>query len=174
MRRTAQRHPSGRSPAGRHTRPLAPTALVIGCILALTGCGISIPTDPDGTLQRVVRTGELRAGASPAGTALVVDGDRVSGALADLVEEFAAEQGARVIWTVGSEEALVEDLEQGDLDLAVGEMTDQTPWSDRASVTRPYTDLPGLEGRKTVLLLPLGENAFQSALETYLDEEVGP
>lgn len=141
--------------------------------LLLCSCGMTIPADPRGTLQRITESGELRAGASPAGSAVTVDGGRVSGSMVELVESFAREHGAEVEWTVGSEELLVEGLETGILDLAIGGMTDRTPWVERASVTRGYTGISGDDGRTTVVLLPLGENGLQAELEAFLDEEVG-
>lgn len=134
---------------------------------------MTIPTDPNGTLERVVESGQLRVGASPADSALSIDDGEVSGPLAELVEEFADEYDAEVDWTVGGEEMLVQGLEDGDLDLAVGDMTDASPWTSRASATRAYTQLPGLEGRSTVMFLPMGENRMQAALEAFLDKEVG-
>ncbi|MFE5409944.1 hypothetical protein [Microbacterium sp. NPDC056569] len=143
-------------------------------LLALTlcaaGCGITVPSDPQGTLDRV-RGGELRAGASASGELVTIDGPEVGGSLAGIVEGFADSIDARVTWTVGSEEDLVDGLEAGELDLAIGGMTDATPWSDRVAVTRPYEAIPGARG-PVVLLVPLGENAWQAALEGYLDEEV--
>jgi len=143
---------------------------VASLALALTGCGI--PTDPEGTLARIDADGTLRAGASPSGALVRVSGDDVAGSLVDLVEGFARSRGAEVTWEVDSEEALVDALESGALDLAVGGMTDQTPWSDRVSVTRGFTGIDGAEDTPVVFLLPMGENATQSALEAYLDEEL--
>lgn len=149
------------------------TLVAIAIVSSLTGCGVTIPSDPDGTLAGVVNSRHLRVGASPAGSALAIDDGEVEGPLAGLVEEFADTYDAEVKWTIGGEEMLVGGLEAGDLDLVVGDMTDATPWADRVSVTRGYTRLPGLEGRKTVMLVPLGENGIQAALETFLDKEVG-
>ncbi|NYE21454.1 hypothetical protein [Microbacterium immunditiarum] len=137
----------------------------------LSGCGTRIPADPDGTLDRVTH-GTLRVGASPSGTLVVVDDGRVRGPLVELIEGFAAERDANLEWTVDSEEDLVDDLEGGRLDLAIGGMTDKTPWADRVSVTRGYPDVPGSGDASVVVLLPMGENALQAALETYLDEEL--
>jgi ABC-type amino acid transport substrate-binding protein len=146
-------------------------ALVVAA--SLSGCGLRVPVDPDGTLDRIDRTGMLRAGASQSEGLVEVSGDEVGGSLAELVEAFARERDADVTWVVASEERLVDALEAGDLDIAVGGMTDATPWSERASVTRGYPGVPGSEGAPVVMLLPLGENALQLALETFLDEEVG-
>ncbi|WEK12706.1 MAG: hypothetical protein P0Y48_09510 [Candidatus Microbacterium phytovorans] len=147
--------------------------LASGVILsATTGCAVHIPTDPDGTLDRVTH-GTLRVGVSPGDGLVRVAGGEVSGSLADLVEGFARERDAQIVWTVGGEEQLVDALEAGDLDLTVGAITDATPWTDRVSMTRGYPGIPGAEGKSIVVLLPLGENELQSTLESYLDERVG-
>ncbi|GAA3915483.1 hypothetical protein [Microbacterium invictum] len=140
-------------------------------VLALAGC--AVPVDPDGTLERI-GTGIVRVGASPSGSLVVIDDGDVSGELADLVTGFASARGASVEWTVGSEEELVTALEDGLLDLAIGGMTDSTPWIDRASATRGYSGIRGAGDAAVVVLLPLGENGTQAALEHYLDEAVAP
>lgn len=145
---------------------LCGAALVMALSVAVTSC--VVPADPDGTTTRV-QDGVLRAGASPSTGEVIVNGLRVSGPLPDLIDGFAADLDARVEWTIGSEEQLVDALENGTLDVAVGGMSAQTPWVDRAGVTREYV-LPS--GESFVVLVPLGENAFQAALERYLDEEL--
>lgn len=50
-------------------------------------------------------------------------------------------------------------------------MTDATPWSERVSVSRGFTHIDGSEGTPLVVLVPLGENALQSAIERYLDDQ---
>ncbi|WP_295776507.1 hypothetical protein [uncultured Microbacterium sp.] len=155
------------------TRPSRPAlaTVVFALMLVLSGCGIRIPADPDGTLERI-SGGDLRVGASPAAGLVSVNGDEVSGSMAVAVNGFAASREAHVVWTVGSEEELVDGLENGRLDLAIGGMTEQTPWSERVSVTRSYPALSP-DGREIVFLLPMGENALQSALEGYLDDKAG-
>lgn len=152
----------------RRRRWLATTVLLA---LGLAGCGMPIPADPGGTLDRI--TGSvLRVGASPSGTLVEVDEDGVSGSLAELVEGFAESRDARIEWHVDSEERLVDDLTSGRIDLAIGGMTADTPWSTRVSVTRAYPAVEGSHGAKVVVLLPLGENRLQAAVEAYLDEEI--
>lgn len=147
------------------------TALLLST--ALAGCGLTIPTDPDGTLTSV-RDAELRVGFSPDPGLITSDGSGdPDGSLHELVSGFADTVDADVDWTEGSEETLVGMLERGDLDLVVGGMTDRSPWIDRAGMTRGYPGIDGADGRSIVMLVPLGENGFLSALETYLDQEVG-
>lgn len=141
--------------------------------LLLSGCGLTIPTDPNGTLE-TVRDGELRVGVS-ADPPLVIDRDGVpSGSIVVLIDRFAATLDAEPVWTVATEESLVGMLEKGDLDLIAGGITADTPWLERAGVTRGFTDIPGADGRELVMLVPLGENDFLSTLERFLDTEVGP
>ncbi|TQJ29868.1 hypothetical protein [Microbacterium sp. SLBN-146] len=152
-------------------RRSAAAVLVVVLVLFAPACGI--PRDPDRTLDRVTGA-TLRVGASPHEGLVIVDDGVVSGSLATLIEGFADDRDAEIEWTVDSEEGLVDRLERGSLDLAIGGMTDATPWGDRVSVTRGYPDLAGSAGSNIVVLLPMGENALQAALETYLDREARP
>jgi hypothetical protein len=88
------------------------------------------------------------------------------------VERFAASEGAEVEWSVGGEEELVAQLETGELDLVTGDFSEQTPWVDQASVTRGIRGVDGLGDVPVVILLPLGENAMQAAVEEFIDGEV--
>lgn len=141
-------------------------------IMMVAGCGIHIPSDPSGTLARVTE-GTLRAGISPNGDLVRVDGEP-TGSEVDLIRGFARSLDAKVEWTIGSEEALVRGLDDGRLDLAAGGFTDQTPWTDKAGMTRPYAEVELDDGTKAklVMLVPLGENAFLSRVELFLTEAV--
>jgi hypothetical protein len=138
----------------------------------LSGCGLTIPADPDGTLSSVTGS-ELRVGVTSEPGLVDVERATPTGSLPDLVGGFADSIDAEIDWTDGSEETLVGMLERGDLDLVIGGFTASTPWIDKAGVTRAYPGIDGAEGRQIVMLVPLGENAFLSELERYLDEEVG-
>ncbi len=157
-----------RAHAGRAVGAVTAIAL----LTAVSGCGLTVPTDPDGTLQSV-SGGELRVGVSPDPGLVADDTEPPTGSVPELVTDFADSIDADVEWTVASEETLVMMLERGDLDLVAGGFTDQTPWVDRAGVSRGYPGIDGADGRSIVMLVPLGENAFLSTLERYLDEEVG-
>ncbi|MGO2746673.1 hypothetical protein [Microbacterium sp.] len=140
--------------------------------VSLVGCGISLPTDPDGTLE-TVSGGELRVGVSSDDRLVDVSSSTPTGPLVDLVDAFADSLDADVHWTIDGEETLVGMMEEGELDLVIGGLTDQTPWADRVGVTRGYTGIDGAGDRSIVMFVPLGENAFLSDLEGFLDTEVG-
>ena len=171
VRDTARQHGVVNAP----TRPLLraiPAAVALLLAAALSGCGLTIPADPDGTLESVTGS-ELRVGRSADPGLVDTDRDTPTGSIPDLVTGFADGIDAEIDWTYGSEETLVGMLERGDLDLVAGGFTSDTPWIDKAGVTRGYPEIDGADGREIVMLVPLGENAFLSALERHLDERVG-
>jgi ABC-type amino acid transport substrate-binding protein len=142
--------------------------LLVAAVVLLAGCGTSLlpddfPADPDGTLDRIRADGVVRVGASPRpGWVDVGEGDP-TGREPRLVDAFAASLGADVEWTVTGEEDLVRLLEEGEIDLAVGGFTDKNAWVDKVGLTRPYAGTH-------VMMVPMGENAWQSRLERWLDE----
>lgn len=138
----------------------------------LSACSITIPTDPDGSLEQI-RDGTLKVGVSHSEPWVVLhDNDAPSGSEVDLVLEFADSLNSEIQWVPGGEEALMDALKQGDLDVIIGGLTDRTPWTDMAAVTRPYIEAPNQYGEnlKHVMAVPMGENALLSELETYLDK----
>ena len=139
-------------------------------VLTLTACGVTVPTDPDDTLD-TVHGGELRAGVSPhePWTAVGPDGTP-TGLEVNLVEDFARTLDADVVWTPGGEEELVGDIERGELDLVVGGFSASPPWTSKAAVTVSYVTVPDPEGKPEghVVLTPMGENAFLVELERFL------
>lgn len=161
--------------SARRDRPRPRVAAVAAAFLltlALSGCGLTVPADPNGTLETVTG-GELRVGTAPDGDLVRTDGGEPTGPIVDLVDGFASRIHAESDWTVASEETLVTMLEHGDLDLIAGGITSETPWVDKAGVTRGYSGIDCADGREIVMLVPLGENTFLSSLERFLDEEVG-
>lgn len=162
----------------RGTRALhaGAVALAVGVALAgaLTGCGATIPADPDGTLEEVTG-GTLEVGVTANPPHTDTGGEQPTGTEPALVTAFAASLGAEVEWTEASEEQLVRMLESGELDLAIGGFSDETPWAGRVAVTRAYAEAELADGSAAglVMLAPMGENAFLSALERHLDETAG-
>ena len=144
-------------------------------LLGLNGCS-TFPADPNDTLNRV-RAGVLRVGVSPhePWTQLPRNGGEPTGTEPALVREFAAQLDADVIWIIGGEERLMTELHEGRLELVVGGLTADTPWTDKAAITQPYTEAADTTGevKQHVMAAPMGENAFLLALEQFLRERTG-
>lgn len=154
------------------TRRAALTGLLGGVALGFTACTSSgYPADPDGTLDRVTG-GVLRVGASHHPPYVDATGPEPRGSEPDLVRAFAAERNATIEWTVSGEEALMTALKKGDLDLVVGGLTKESPWTSHGSITRDYAEAEGPDGEsvKLVMAVPLGENQMLTALEAYFDQ----
>lgn len=147
---------------GRRT---AGACLAVCAALLLAGCGISIPTDPGGTLESVTG-GEMRVGVT-AEDNMSTGGETPAGPLPHLATDFARSIDARTTWIVAGEESLVEMLETDKIDIAFGHFTKDTPWADRVAVSRPF-EAPGT-GAETVAFMQLGENAFVTQFETFID-----
>jgi ABC-type amino acid transport substrate-binding protein len=142
---------------------------MIGLLCLLVGCGLSFPADPDHTLDRV-RGGVLRVGVSPNDPWIVWSAEpEPSGREADLVRRFAASLDADVEWSRSAEETLISQLERGELDLVAAGMTAETPWTEKAAISKPYATVTGPDGsaEEHVLAVPLGENAFLVSLERF-------
>lgn len=143
----------------------------------LAGCGMSLPTDPEGTLDRV-RDGQLRVGVSTnAPWTETFDEAEPAGIEPDLVRRFAATLNARIQWSEGGEQKLVDELERGNLDIVVGGLTKDTPWTEKVAVTAPYAEAVDRHGEthQHVMAAPPGENAFLLELEGFLArQEVRP
>lgn len=142
-------------------------------LMFLTSCGI--PTDPRDTLENVRSSGELAVGVSASPPWTLVDGDSVSGSEVELVEGFAEHLGVRTRWVIGGEQHLVDQLEKGELQIVIGGITADTPWSRKAAPTRAYAESTAPDGKKLkhVMLVRLGENRFLGELERYLDVRTG-
>ncbi|GAA2188767.1 hypothetical protein GCM10009786_19110 [Leucobacter alluvii] len=140
--------------------------VVAALLVALTGCGITIPSDPDDTLGHAIGA-ELRIGIAVE-PPLSEDGDPPRGPLPELAIEYAETLDASPVWSIGSEETLVEMLEQEKLDVALGNFSPDSPWSERAALSRPFT-VDGADPAELVALMPLGENAMLSNFETFID-----
>lgn len=143
-------------------------------VLVVTSCGRPFPADPDHTLERV-QGNTLRVGVSPHPPWTEIGpGGRPTGREVALVRGFADRLGAEPIWVAGGEEQLVTAMEHHELDLFIGGLSADTPWSDKVAVTRPYLRTTDARGDRLELVMaaPLGENAFLRSLETYLHEAV--
>lgn len=159
---------------GPMVRGLRAWGAIAVATLVLTGCGMQVPADPEGTLERV-EGGVLRVGVTENAPWVELGAnDEPSGTEPALITAFAEQHGATIEWTDGSEAELVDALDRGELDLVLGGFLEDTPWVEHAAATRPYVeDVVGDATEKHVMLVHMGENAFLVALESFLHEEVG-
>jgi polar amino acid transport system substrate-binding protein len=111
-------------------------ALVV--VLPLAACD-ALPRDPGHTLQKV-RNGELRVGVRESEPWALRDNNVMSGVEVGLVQELARRLNAKIRWvTPGPERAEPFDsLYRGQIDLVIGGITEDNPWSGRVTFTRPY------------------------------------
>ncbi|WP_291797669.1 transporter substrate-binding domain-containing protein [Brevibacterium sp.] len=144
-------------------------AVVLAALSALGTAGCSVPADPEGTLDRA-RHGELVVGVSHSPPWTDARGSAPTGTEPELVRSFADSLDAEVDWEVAGEERLMTLLEEGDLDLVVGGLTTDSPWTSEAALTTDYTTTPGSDGGKDrhVMAVRMGENALQTELERHL------
>jgi ABC-type amino acid transport substrate-binding protein len=136
--------------------------------LSVAGCGL--PRDPENTSQRVAASHELRVGATDNGEWVDAQSAEPRGIEPDLVHQFAAQIGARVLWTRGSETSLVHALKENELDLAIGGFDKQTAWKSVVGVTQPFAETS--DKKKHVFLATPGENRFILTLDTFLTEHL--
>ncbi|MDG4833393.1 transporter substrate-binding domain-containing protein [Solwaraspora sp. WMMD1047] len=108
-------------------------------LLAAAGCGW--PADTGTTLVEV-EGGVLRVGVTenPPWSVLPDDGEP-RGAEVVLVQRLADRLDARVEWYPGSESTLMAALKDRVLALVIGGLTEQAPWTEAASFTRPYVTM---------------------------------
>ncbi len=92
---------------------------------------------------------------------------------ADIVSAYAQTLGATVEWTAGAESQLMLALDEGDLDVVVGGIRSDSPWSSHAALTRPHAQSIGPDGdvEDLVFACRLGENALLTNLERFMVEE---
>ncbi|HJF15966.1 MAG TPA: ABC transporter substrate-binding protein [Enteractinococcus helveticum] len=152
--------------------------IVCGLVLGLVGCGGHYPADPDGTLNRISGT-TLRVGVSHqppwTDTGEEHSPDEPGGIEAQLIADYAASIDAEVEWHAGGEEHLIKLLSERELDVVIGGLTDQSPWSSDAGLTTSYAESLGVDGKTTkhVMAVQMGENAFMTSLERFLlDQDI--
>ncbi len=126
--------------------------LAILLAITLTACGV--PRDPEGTLARV-SGGVMRVGVTDAPPWVELGDTAPDGIEVQLVERFAEEIDAEIEWVEGSEQELFGALRFRELDLVLGGLTTETPWSAEAAVTHPYLTTA------TLVAVPRGSEATE-------------
>jgi polar amino acid transport system substrate-binding protein len=96
-----------------------------------------LPRDPEQTLEHV-KGGRMRVALVEHPPWVVRTNGEPAGAEVELVRELAKELGAKPEWHWGGEQQQLEALERYELDLVIGGLTDDTPWSKTIGLTSPY------------------------------------
>ncbi len=133
--------------------------------LVLQGC--DLPRDAGGTLERVrgsyLRVGMVASEAHvDAGSVTLVGQDRA------MIEGFAGSLNAAVQWRRGAAETLYRALEVRDLDVVVGGVDCDSPWSKRIALSRKVGTFPGPAKAHRCFATPPGENGFLLALNRFI------
>lgn len=141
-------------------------------LLPLMSAACGLPRDAAGTVGRVGH-GALRVGVV-ANPPFVIDANgMLSGVEPALVEAIARDVDARLVWSRGTEHALMQALRRRELDLVIAGLDATVPWANEVALTRPYYD----DSKAHVLAAPPGENAWLVAIERVLEanrSRVGP
>ena len=136
--------------------------------LSVAACGM--PRDPEKTSERIASTHELRVGVTDNGEWADAQSAEPRGIEPDLVRRFAAQTGAHVLWTRGSETSLVHALKENELDIAIGGFDKKTAWKSVAGVSQPFAATA--DKKKHVFLAAPGENRFILTLDTFLTDHM--
>lgn len=152
-------------------------ALLVAALLLVVsvGCQGRFPADSQGTLERA-DGGELRVGISenPPFTEVAADGT-VSGSEVDLLTDYAATIDAEIRWMPAGENVLAAAMKEGELDVVIGGLASDVPWTSQIALTRPYTTTQGPDGSTVKIAIGVqpGENALLADLEHFLAERGG-
>ncbi|QUT05110.1 hypothetical protein KFK14_19215 [Sphingobium phenoxybenzoativorans] len=105
--------------------------MVVMGLFGVTACG-SYPADAEGTLNAIKHAHVIRVGLIE-GTQRSPNFSKVQSYLKQVSEDV----GAKVEVRQGSAEALFAEIEQGSLDVAVGEIASDSPWLPDVAVVEP-------------------------------------
>ena len=140
---------------------------VAALAFALTAC--DLPRDPEGTLERIEGS-SMRVGVTDSPPWTIVTEGEPAGVEAELLRQLARDLDAEIEWVEGSESEILEDVEQGHLDVAIGGFTADNPWAKNVMFIQPYFTLGEDEH---VMAVPHGENAWIVRLERFLRSRLG-
>lgn len=137
-------------------------------MLMLAACQ-NYPRDTAGTLQRIQSGHVVRVGLI-AGEAETRDQAKIAAYL----DRVSKATGARPVVTRGAAEPLLLRLDQGALDLVIGDMSESSPWVADVMVIEPIGET--MIGKERVLLSPIarnGENRWIMLLERAVRDGAG-
>lgn len=130
---------------------------ILLCI-ALSACN-ALPRDPADTSARIESTRYFTVGS-------VDPSARDAPETARLLRQIEQRTGARPLWTEGSGETLLGQLDAGTLDLAIGRFAKTSPWQAEVAFG-PALSVSGKEGERIELKTAMrnGENRWIMTVE---------
>ncbi len=139
-----------------------PVRLILGLTLVLALAACDFPRDPNGTLQRVETSGEMRTG--------IIDDSNNAEASLTLAQSIAQVHSAQPLATQGSAETLLHSLERGDLDIVIGAFAEDSPWTGRVAFTDPANS-PNPPDHQPALraIVQTGENGWLMAVSKAIE-----
>jgi polar amino acid transport system substrate-binding protein len=138
--------------------------LVLIVCACMAGCS-DLPRDPKET-SRHAQGGRLRVGLVEHPPWVIRTNGEPAGAEVELVRRFAAELGAMPEWHWGGEQQQMEALRYYQLDVVVGGMTDETPWSKYVGLTSPYFEERIKVGAPRTMQPPASVKGMQVAVKS--------
>jgi len=134
--------------------------------LALAACG-PYPNDISGTLEGIEQSGTLRVGL----TELRPEDERTARAFIARLEQAT---GAHAQLDRGPAESQLARLDQGDLDLVLGDFATDSPWTPDVAIVEPLSKR--LVGSREFGLSPVvrnGENRWVAIVEREVRDGAG-
>ena len=105
-------------------------------LFAPSGCS-NLPRDPKETLRQL-SSRPIRVGLVEHPPWVVRTSGEPAGVEVELVRNFAGQLGTTTDWHWGGEQEQLEALQHYQLDIVIGGLTDQTPWSKYVGFTSAY------------------------------------
>lgn len=134
-------------------------------IVLLNGACSSFPRDPENTLTKI-ENDIMKVGITHHPPFTIVESDTsFSGSEVTLVRLFAGGLNSEIEWTHLTEGELFKKLENHEIHLVIGGISQKSPWKKHAGFTVPYFK-SGEE--KYIMAVPPGENALLTKLDSFL------
>lgn len=133
--------------------------------VCLAACG-DLPRDPKETLKRVESAHLIRVGLVENPPWVIRTNGEPAGAEVELVRQLCRQLGASAEWHWGSEQRHMEALEQYELDLLIGGITDKTAWSKYVGLTSPFYEERFIVGAPPTMSQPQSLNGLSVAAKS--------
>ncbi|UVO50111.1 hypothetical protein M0208_06110 [Sphingomonas sp. SUN019] len=138
-------------------------------MIAMTAACSNYPDDIAGTSEHVRASRTIRVGIVASG-----QGHADATVIDVYLARIETVTGARRLLKRAAAEPLLASLENGDLDIVIGEFADDTPWLTEVAFVDPLAER--VVGKRTIILVPVarnGENRWIMLLEKAVRESEG-